>query len=142
MQSEVFRALAGPLMLMLAACASAGASRSGIDEELASLIAQPPVVPCDKRITDSANYADALAEKREQQMMLMRFASEAAMNAYIADTQRLRMESERITMRLDDILKRYGGIADDYYVEFENHTVEQATAWIAAADACADEALK
>jgi hypothetical protein len=47
-----------------------------------------------------------------------------------------------ITMRLDDILQRYGGIADYHFIQFENPTAEEAAARIAAADACADEALK
>ena len=137
---SAFRALVGTALLMLAACASPGACQLG--DELSFPGRDLPPVPCNKLIIDGANYADALAEKREEQMMVMRFGSEAAMNAYIAYTQRLRTEAERITMRLDDILQRYGGIADYRFIQFENPTAEEASARIAAADACADEALK
>jgi hypothetical protein len=135
-----FRALVGTALLMLAACASPGAGQ--LRDELPFPGRDLPPVACNKLIIDGANYADALAEKREEQMMVMRFGSEAAMNAYIAETQRLRTEAERITMRLDDILQRYGGIADYHFIQFENPTAEEASARIAAADACADEALK
>lgn len=140
MRLGALRALAGSSLLMLAACASPGAGQLG--DELPFPGRDLPPVPCNKLIIDAANYADALAEKREEQMMVMRFASEAAMNAYIADTKRLRTEGERITMRLDDILQRYGGIADYHFIQFESPTAEEASARIAAADACADEALK
>lgn len=135
-----FRALVGTALLMLAACASPGAGQLG--DELPFPGRDLPPVPCNALIIDGANYADALAEEREEQMMVIRFGSEAAMNAYMADTQRLRTEAERITMRLDDILQRYGGIADYHFIQFENPTAEEASARIAAADACADEALK
>jgi hypothetical protein len=142
MRAEVFRALAGPLMLMLAACASPGPGSGDFEDALPYPGKTLPPVPCNALIIDGANYADELALHREEQMKLMRFGSEAAMNAYIADTQRLRTEAERITMRLDDILQRYGGIADYHFIQFESPTAEEAAARIAAADACADEALK
>jgi len=88
--------LAGPLMLLAAACTSAG--------------------------TGSGDLADALPSPGE--------------------TQRLRAEANRITMRLDDILEKYRGIPDYHFIQFENPAAEEAAARIAAADACADEALK
>lgn len=133
-------ALVGTALLMLAACASPGAGKLG--DELPFPGEELPPVPCNKLIIDAANYADALAEKREEQMMVMRFASEAAMNAYIAETGWLRAEGERITTRLDDILQRHGGIADYHFIRFDNPVAEEAAARISAADACADEALK
>lgn len=142
MRADVFRALACPFMLMAAACTSPGPSSGDLERALPYPGKTLPQVPCNALIIDGANYADALAERREEQMMVMRFGSEAAMNAYIADTQRLRTEAERITMRLDDILQRSGGIADYHFIQFENPTSEEASARIAAADACADEALK
>jgi hypothetical protein len=129
-------------MLILAACTSPGPGSGDLEDALPYPGETLSPVPCSALIIDGANYADALAEKREEQMMVMRFGSEAAMNAYIADTQRLRTEAERITMRLDDILQRHGGIADHHFIQFENPTAEEASARIAAADACADEALK
>lgn len=129
-RAGLFRALAVPLALILASCMSAGTGRT------------PAPVPCNALIIDGANYADAVAVHREEQMKLMRFASEQAMNAYIAETQRLRTEAIRITMRLDDILAKHGGIADYNLNRFDDLSSEDAAARIAAADACADEALK
>ena len=141
-REEVLRMLTGPLILAMAACTSAGTAGG----DLANASPNPgetlPPIPCNALIIDGANYADAMAEQREKQMMVMRFASEQAMNVYIAETQRLRDETNRITMRLDDILEKHRGIPDYHFIQFENPTAEEAAARIAAADACADEALK
>jgi hypothetical protein len=102
----------------------------------------PNIFPFKEQLMNSIERKENIEKERKEQMKLMRFGSEAAMNAYIADTQRLRTEAERITMRLDDVLQRYGGIADYHFIQFENPTAEEAAARIAAADACADEALK
>jgi hypothetical protein len=135
-------ALAGPLMLLAAACTSAGTGSGDLAEALPNPGETLPPVPCNALIIDGANYADELALHREDQMKLMRFGSEDAMNGYIAETQRLRAEANRITMRLEDILEKYRGIPDYHFIKFKNPAAEEAAARIAAADACADEALK
>jgi len=134
--------VAGGLALSVAACASPATGNADLAREFPFPGQTRPPVPCNALIIDSANYTDELALRREDQMKLMRFASEDAMNAYIAETARLRGESNRITRRLDDILQRYGGIPDYHFIQFESPTDEESTARIAAADACADEALK
>ena len=127
-------ALSVPLMLLVAACTSAG-----LDPAFG---AEPRPVPCNALLIDAANYADDLAGKRDEQMMVMRFGSEAAMNVYTGTTQRLRTEALRMTERLQAIMERHGGQPDYARRLFGSLTVEEANARIAAADACADEALK
>jgi uncharacterized protein YkwD len=99
-------------------------------------------LPCNAALVDASNYADDLAEHREEQMKVMRFASEAAMNAYVNETRHLRMEGLRLNERLQAIAEKHGGTPDYTRRDFGELTAEEARTRIAAADACADEALK
>ena len=133
-RGRLLGALSAPLMLLVAACTSAG-----LDPAFGAV---PGPVPCNGLLIDAANYADDLADKRDEQMMVMRFGSEEAMNAYTGTTQRLRSEALRMTERLQAIMERHGGRPDYARRLFGSLTVEEANARFAAADACADEALK
>jgi hypothetical protein len=123
---------AGSLAWLAAACASVPAADSP---------ATGPI-PCNAVLVNAANYSDDLADQREQQMMVMRFASEAAMQAYIGETRRIRMEALRVNEALMEIVARRGGVADYTYIPSSELTADGAAQRIAAADACAAEALK
>ena len=131
-RSEVFRILAGPLILLAAACTT---------PKIAEVSAEP-AVPCNAVLVDAANYGDDLADHREEQMMLMRFASEQAMQAYVGQTRRIRMDAMRMDELLAQIVKRHGSTPEFKYQAAANMTPEGAAQRIAAATACADQYLK
>jgi hypothetical protein len=93
-------------------------------------------VPCNSELVFAANYLDDLADQRTEQLKLIRFASEAAMNAYNDQTRQLRFEA----LRLGEVLVQLGeqtGLQPDYTSGSAGQpTMEGANAVIAAADAC------
>jgi hypothetical protein len=111
------------LLLALTGCASTGP-------------AQPLAVPCNSELLFAANYLDDLADQRMEQLQLIRFGSEAAMNAYNEQTRRLRLEA----LRLGEVLVQLGEqsrLEPDYiYAQALQPTLEGAHAAIASADAC------
>lgn len=111
------------LLLVLAGCASTEAA--------------PALgVPCNSELVFAANYLDDLADQRTEQLKLIRFGSEAAMNAYNDQTRHLRFEA----LRLGEVLVHLGeqtGLQPDYTSGSESQpTLQGANAVIAAADAC------
>lgn len=119
------RACAGGLALMASACAVTP------DAPL-----RAATVPCNAELLYAANYLDDLVDQRTEQLKVIRFASEAAMNAYNDQTRKLSMEALRLGSTLHE-LGEQSEIKPDYtYVKAEAPTLEGADAAIAAADTC------
>lgn len=122
-RTAALRAAASALALLATACVSASPARDAAS--------------CSALLMKASSYAEGLADARDEQMKLMRFASEAAMNGYMGETRHLRMEA----LRLDELrvaLSRQADLEPDYvYEPVSQPTSEGVNAAIAAADACA-----
>ena len=92
--------------------------------------------PCAAELASAAQYTEQVAEARAEQMKVMRFASETAMNAYIAETNRLESEAGRMRQTLVDLQKATGTMADYEILVPDGQTDEDVSALIAAADTC------
>lgn len=130
----IARVYAGAFLLLMSACAATPVTTDGV------LVEADAGVPCNRLLIDAANYADDLAEHRTEQMMVMRFASEAAMADYVTQTRRIRLEALALGDLLMTLAERSGGTPDFTYRASANPTLEGATELFASAYACADEA--
>ncbi len=93
-------------------------------------------IPCALELLGAAETAELVAEARVERMKVMRFGSEAAMNEYIAESNRLESEAGRMRQTLAD-LEKSSGHRSNYSYELSGQTTEeQAAGLIAAADAC------
>lgn len=104
----------------------------------ACLNSQPEALSaCGQKLSEASAYARQHATWREKQMEVMRFASEAAMNAYIARNDYFEVKSTDLAAMRNVIEARYG-LADDTQAQvFTGTTGEEAEQRIAGAEACA-----
>lgn len=92
---------------------------------------------CANSLLSSAQAARALAAERKESMKVMRFGSEAAMNAYVAETDRLIAEADRLEARLTLLGNQYHIVPDARTIPADQLTAEDVEALIASADTCA-----
>lgn len=96
---------------------------------------------CRVMVAIGAQYNQLLAAERQERMQVMRFASEAAMNAYIAETNRYLDEAGRLNRLLDRFNAKHGeGPIPPF--RGEGATEEYAVRASANADECAATFLK
>lgn len=128
-----FRFAAGAIAALAASC-SATPPLQAVD--------RTDAVACNDVLMKAANEADALAERRVERMMVMRFASAEAMQAYEEETRRLRLAALRMGALAAEISDA-AGIEADYRHEPAPATDEERV-WslIKAGDSCASELLK
>lgn len=125
------RVFVGLLALLSSACAG---HSSGL--------ALTDVQKCNLAVLEASQASLGLAMQRENEMKVMRFGSEAAINAYVTETDRLKTEAVRLDAVRLLLVKKGGDLPGDVAIIAGGLTHEQATSLIAAADACTDEALK
>lgn len=121
------RACAGMLALLTAACA--GTPELAADDD--------GLAACGGLLARNAAYVEQHAKTREDRKMVMRFASEAAMNAYdeVTDTFTV-LGIDLVAMR--NVIEKERGLPDDTApYTFHQTTDEEAGARIAEAKACA-----
>jgi len=75
-------------------------------------------------------------------MQVMRFGSEAAMNAYVTETDHLKTEADRLDAVRQLLADKGGNIPDAVAIIAGDLTDGHVANLITAADACADETLK
>lgn len=92
---------------------------------------------CSRVMAESAAYVQQHAAAREEKLKVIRFASEAAMNAYNAKTRELEAEAEALLAGRNALEARYGLAGDAQAYTFDHTTDEEAEARIAAAKTCA-----
>lgn len=132
-----FRFAAGAVAVLAASCSAT----PPLAEE-APAVSDTDVLACNALLLKAANEADALAERRAEQMMVMRFASPEAMQAYEGETRRLQLAALRMGAMLADISDA-AGIEPDFDHELAPAANEERVwSWIKAGDACASGLLK
>ncbi len=125
------RVFAGLLALLSSACAG---HSSGL--------ALTDVQKCNLAVFEASQASLGLAMQRENEMKVMRFGSETALDAYVTETGRLKTEADRLGDVRLLLVEKGGDLPGDFAFIIGDLTTEQVTSLIAAADACADEALK
>ncbi len=93
-------------------------------------------IPCADELMSAAQYTEQLAEIRVERMKVMRFASEAAMNAYIAETNRYESEAGRFRTKLLELETETGKKAPYTEYDFEDLSEDTAALEINSADSC------
>ena len=123
-----FRQAAGAIVLamMLPACADAAPDESAEEARFCSVL-----------LAEGAAYAMSHAAHREQQMQLMRFASQEAMNAYVAETETLRVAGAEFTGLYAALQTQYDLPGEAEVYSFEDTTDAAAANRIAFARECA-----
>lgn len=116
--------LAGAAALLASACA--GWPGAG-----------PNAATCGGVMAQSAAYVSQHAAAREEKLMVIRFASQEAMDAYNAKTRGFEAEAAALVAGRDALAARYGLTGDAQTYTFDHTTDEEAEAQIAAAKACA-----
>tara|TARA_R110001606_G_scaffold156361_2_gene299123 strand:+ start:736 stop:1116 length:381 start_codon:yes stop_codon:yes gene_type:complete len=111
---------------------------------LTAACASPGTEPGRKAAGTCANSVHAamqssreFALQRKERMKVMRFGSEAAMNAYLAETDRLTAEADRLETRLTLLRDQYNAVPNRGPVALDQLTAEDVEALIASADTCA-----
>ena len=125
------RVFAGLLALLSSACAG---HSSGL--------ALTEVQKCNLAVLEASQASLGLAMQRENEMKVMRFGSEAALNAYVTETDRLKTEADRLDAVRLLLIEKGGDLPGNVARIAGGLTHDQVTSLIAAADTCADEALK
>ncbi|MFN4184638.1 MAG: hypothetical protein ACK4M6_07610 [Hyphomonas sp.] len=97
----------------------------------------PNAAMCGGVMAQSAAYVSQHAAGREEKLMVIRFASEEAMNAYNAKTRGFEAEAAALVAGRDALAARYDLTGDAQAYTFDHTTDEEADAQIAAAKACA-----
>lgn len=118
--------LAGAAALLASACAGWPGTDSDTDAAM-----------CGGVMAQSAAYVSQHAAGREEKLMVIRFASEAAMNAYNEKTRGFEAEAAALVAGRDALAARYGLAGDTQAYTFDHTTDDEADARIAAAKACA-----
>ena len=123
-----FFSAAGALLLALMMPACADASTEGAGEEARF---------CSVLLAEGAAYATSHADHREERMQIMRFASEEAMNVYIAETEALRGVAAEFTEMHTALKTQYDlpGAAEAY--SFDETSDDAAANRIEFARECA-----
>lgn len=132
-----FRFAAGAVAVLAASC-----SATPPLPEAAPAVSRTDAIACNAVLLRAANEADALAERRVERMMVMRFASSEAMQAYEDETRRLRLAALRMGAAMADISKAVGMEPDYRYEPAPAMDEEGVWRLIEAGDACASELLK
>ncbi|MBA4225998.1 MAG: hypothetical protein C0456_05135 [Hyphomonas sp.] len=132
-----FRFAAGAIAVLAASC-----SATPPFPEAAPAVSRTDAIACNAVLLRAANEADALAERRVERMMVMRFASSEAMQAYEDETRRLRLAALRMGAAIVDISNAAGMEPDYRYAPA--HAMDEESVWslIKSGDACASELLK
>lgn len=125
------RILSAPLLLLMGACAAPPEPAAEAD-----------LAACAGLLAQNTAYVRQHADWREKQKMLMRFASEEAMDAYdeVTDTFTV-LAIDLVAMR--NVIEKERGLPDDTETyTFDQTTDEEASARIDAAKACAGPYLE
>lgn len=119
-------ALGGAFALLASACMGEPEADSGA-----------AAMDCSRVMAESAAYVSQHAAAREEKLKVIRFASEAAMDAYNAKTRELEAEAEALLAGRNALEGSYGLAGDTQAYIFNHTTDEEADARIAAAKTCA-----
>ena len=92
---------------------------------------------CANSVHAAMQSSREFAFQRKERMKVMRFGSEAAMNAYIAETDRLTAEADRLEARLTLLRDQYNAVPDRSPVPMDQLTADDVEALIVSADTCA-----
>ena len=95
------------------------------------------VTACGGVMAKSAAYVSQHAAAREEKLMVIRFASPEAMEAYNQKTRAFEAEAAALVAGRDALEADYGLAENTQAYTFDHTTDEEAEAQIAAAKACA-----
>lgn len=99
-------------------------------------------VACGGVIAESAAYVSQHAAAREEKLMVIRFASQEAMDAYNSKTRGFEAEAAALVAGRDVLAAQYDLTGDVQTYTFDHTTDEDADARIATAKACAAPLLE
>lgn len=127
-----FRSAAGAIAVLAASCSAAPPLTGD-----APAVSQTDAAACSATLLIAANEADSLAERHVERMVVMRFASAEAMQAYESETRRLRLAALRMGTLLTEISEAAGIEPDHAHEPAEAADEESVWNWIKAGDICA-----
>ncbi len=102
----------------------------------------PELAACLAEVSGAASYGEGLADAREKRMMVMRFASAAAMQAFTDETLRIRNDAQAMRDLQEQLEERLGQSSVAAPAVQSDFSEEGATQRFVSARACAQAALK